>query len=307
MKRKDRTPRFPSRKFFMGVLFAFILLGIGFGVLIFLFLRNANPEENLYDLVRSTATVLGVVTVGGAAAIQYRKQRFAEASAELDRDAKFAALLTTAINHLGSDSEAIRRGALYELKRLAYDSEKDRESAMEIIARFAKEKYNALSDKEKDKSLYTSEIELARDILCILLRDKSIIVDHTKLDLSFTPLAWGNLREADLRSANLGGAKLTLVHLDGAHLERAHLVGAHLDGAYLNEANLTHANLHFANLTNAFLRGADLSEADLTGAVVSVERLLFVLIDANTKLDPHIREELVRLKAKRDRLKAEKK
>jgi hypothetical protein len=284
---RGKAQKLPNSKFLFLMVLAFVLAGVGTGVGIYFLLQPfadaANPSVSLYDLVRTTATILGVITVGGAAAIQYRKQRFMEASvhleeakADLERDMKYAALLTTAIEHLGSDRPAIRRGALYELKRLAIDSEKDRESVLEILARHIKEKAEKIPKDFVEQAEQKSEVAVAKEILYLLLRTQRF----------------------NAANINLEGVDLSRANLFGVNLFGANLSGADLSGADLSWANLSEADLSGADLSGATLNGTILSGADLRNATVTAHQLIQAHISASTLLDDDVRAELDALREK---------
>jgi hypothetical protein len=135
-----------------------------------------DPEQNnLYDVTRTVIATLAALTVGGAAIIQYRKHKIAEidlidrqaanadkraADAE-SRDAKLSERLSMAIEHLGNkDNTSIRVGALYELRRLAEDSPRDRASVQEIVTLFLNEQRGEI---DKLSHIYQSAEEVPRD------------------------------------------------------------------------------------------------------------------------------------------------
>jgi uncharacterized protein YjbI with pentapeptide repeats len=333
---RGKAQKLPNSRFLFLMVLAFVLAGVGAGVGIYFLLQPfadaANPSGSLYDIVRTTATILGVITVGGAAAIQYRKQRFTEASvhleeakADLERDMKYAALLTTAIEHLGNESPAIRRGALYELRRLAIDSEKDRESVLEILVRHAKEKAEKMRNATVEKAELESEVKTTIEILYPLLRTLGFNADNINfegIDFSGTNFIRANLQGAILSGANLSRADLSGAYLNKAYLNKTYLIGANLSKANLSQADLSAANLSWANLNGADLSAADLSAAglsaaglsgadlqaarlfmadlsearlngaDLRGATVTAHQLIQAHIDDSTLLDDDVRAEL---------------
>lgn len=273
------TSILPNSKYLFAVVSIFIIIGIGIGVAIFFILKpyayadSENKSASLYDLVRTTVTILGAITIGGAAAIQYRKQRFDEARAHLERDMKYTALLTTAIEHLGhTESSSIRQGALYELRRLALDSDKDRESVMEIIIRFGKEKTqkvksmakNANNAREINENI--SELIVAKGVLCFLLRTQDF--DASSIDLKGIDMSRGNLTGSNLFQANLSFSKLKRSSLEKAKLCYATLFMANLRNADLTYADLSNAIISNADLSNAFLYEARLSSAELSFAIL---------------------------------------
>jgi uncharacterized protein YjbI with pentapeptide repeats len=145
-------------------------------------------------------------------------------------------------------------GGLYELKRVAQDSARDRENVLEIINRFVISKY----DDDKAPSPQSLEVKTAKEIMALLLRTEKI--NHEKLNLA---------------GAHLEGTNLAEAHLERAHLSYAHLEGAILIGAFLNGARLGGATLIGAKGVLA---------SDLEHCV----------IDETTMLDDDIRAELVK-------------
>jgi len=327
------TSSFLSQKDLFMVISASILLCIIIGILVFLLLRLivfvGGLNESTYDIVLSTVAVLGVITIGGAAVIQYRKQLFIEAAAELDRDAKYSALLSTAIEHLGSESFAVCRGGLYELKRLAIDSKKDRESIIEIISSFIVENSRFRSGIDRETTTSRREeresvVDTAKEIICLLLRCYSDNCEHLNLcgislqgmDLERACLWGANLVNANLSDTNLSHANLMNADLENADLECANMEKAFLDNADFSYANLSNAQLtdasivcvdfEDADLSSACLEYSDLEEADFTnadirgagfaGAKVTAEQLLGARIDDTTLLSQEIRNELDELK-----------
>ena len=333
--KKRKEVKFPSRKFLLPSMALLIFLGLGAGVGIYFLLGTltvVSTTDDMYNVVRTAVAILGVITVGGAAAIQFRKQNFAEASAELERDAKFAALLTRAIEHLGNESIAIRKGAIYELRRLAVDSEKDRESVVEILSGFVREGIEKLSSPEppgngEELPKPEADIFIAAEVLSFLYQGYGCRASLEGLQAEHV-----NLDRVELRGVKLSRAKFTGTSLNGAFLNEANLSRAYLGGAGLKSqgTNLIGANLIGANLrctwlgnacfTVAILDGADLSEAHLHNTIFSgttlknvkfgrahlhgnllqgscnfiAEQLMDAFIHENNELDDTLREELIK-------------
>lgn len=96
-------------------------------------LVGTDRSTTLFDLARSTVTLLGVLTVGGAAAVAYRRQQtlerqhqIAEEHARLERDqelragrADLHARYQQAAAQLGHDEPIIRVAGIYALEALA--------------------------------------------------------------------------------------------------------------------------------------------------------------------------------------------
>lgn len=100
--------------------------------------------------------------------------------------------------------------------------------------------------------------------------------------------AWDiELSRADLRRANPDGVDLSFGNLNGANLESCRFIRANLSNVKAKSANLRHANL-----SHAVLNGAQLQGADLRGARVVGLSTWAVEVDAFTKQDNLILEEL---------------
>ena len=285
MKKKQRTAKWlDNRSLFQSVLAGFVLIllaGIGF----FFAFRWISPESSISYLLRYTSASLGVLALGGTAVVQYRKQKDSENRVELERDMQFATRLTKAVEHLGSDSRAIRNGGLHELLRLAKDSEKDRAPALEIIAQFISH-LQEKSEQHSAKDMFSAFLRRQKaswfwsvDFSCADFSDMILIsADLSGATLYGANLSGANLYHADLTKTNLIGVDLSGAELTNADLSISSLFGANLTntnfyGANLNGANLSHANLRGADLTNADLTNTNLSDADLTDAKIDGAKL----------------------------------
>jgi uncharacterized protein YjbI with pentapeptide repeats len=292
--KQKKEQKLPDWRNLWRVVVVFVLLGLAAYGGIFFFLRGAtDPEqESLYDVAQTAVVILGVVTVGGAAAIQYRKQRVLEQASEMERDTKCSERLTKAIEHLGHDTNvSIRIGAVYELKRLAEDSAKDREDITKILSAFVRMGIEPLSSPQKPTANGTvtlprpgSDIFIAADILSLLFEEYQCRASLDRLyaehvDLSRISLNGAYLREAVLNGggfdcAKLNEANLRETELNKAELNRAELIGAELNGAKLNWAELNWAELNETKLIGAELNWAELNEAKLNKAKLNWAKLI---------------------------------
>ncbi|MDR0898357.1 MAG: pentapeptide repeat-containing protein [Oscillospiraceae bacterium] len=208
------------------------------------------------------------------------KQLQAQLQAQADaHDAKMSERLSMAIEHLGDENLHIRVGALYELRRLAEDSSRDRASIQEIVTQFLNGKRgkiegisrksaenvpkNANGDIEYTKlPQLPSDITVALKTLFFLFEkyredydiDCEISWEHLDaryLNLDLLPFVYAELDyarfdHAILTRSNLGGAALMGAHFDDtwlceSHFDGARLFGAHFDGAQLHDADFSKA------------------------------------------------------------------
>jgi uncharacterized protein YjbI with pentapeptide repeats len=228
------------------------------------------------------------------------KQLQAQLQAQADtHDAKMSERLSMAIEHLADEKLHIRIGALYELRRLVEDSQRDRASIQEIITQFLngkQEEIEELSRPDKDSLPKNERGRIAFDKLPPLPSDIAVALnmlffsyekyrddyieeckiswdylDARYLNLSALPFVKASLREACFDGAYLGGAHFDGAILGDAHFDGAGLRGARFDVAWLLNAHFDGANLEYAHFDNAYLsstyfNGANLEDAHFVGA-----------------------------------------
>ena len=168
--------------------------------------------------------------------------------------------LKNAIEHLGSTSESVRLGGMYELFHLAEDTTSLRQTVLDILCAHIRRKTQEDSYLEKYGSKPSGEIE---SLLAQLFVHGHEIFSGHRVNLSESCL-----NGADLGRARLSGANLRSTYLIEARLEDAHLVGVDLSGAHLNWARLGRACLREASLRFVHLVGANLEQAELHGAII---------------------------------------
>lgn len=214
------------------------------------------------DMLWIAGGILAIVTL----LFTWRRDRLAQRRADLDRDANFTSRYTEAIAQLGSESVAIRLGGVYALERIARDSERDRQTILDVLAAYLRHN-SPHREAALDLTVDSAAVALVLGRITRLSRPTSPV------DLSGANLFGAELSRANLWGANLAGASLSGANLAGAYLGRANLSGANLIRARLRHANLVRARLPRADLTGANLSYADLEQADLhradlTGASV---------------------------------------
>ncbi|WP_207344643.1 pentapeptide repeat-containing protein [Arthrobacter sp. E3] len=181
---------------------------------------------------------------------------------------------TRAIKQLGDVSPVIRLGGIKALERIAQDSERDRQTILDVLWAYLR------SESPLKRSSGVAAGEMKSDTAAAAVAAGRITHLSRPTKLTLLPglnLSGAILDGADLTDASFDGANLTGASFDGANLDGASFSAANLNHAYLNDANLNLANLTGANLSGGDLIGADLSAADLTRANLAGARLL----DAN--------------------------
>ena len=183
--------------------------------------------------------------------------------------------LKNAIEHLGSSSASVRLGGTYELFHLAKDTEKWRQTVLDILCAHIR---GTTSGKEYREQYEARPSEEVQSLLTLLFVDEPDVFEGLHINL------WGSwlhgakllgtqLQRADLAKARLRGATLSEARLQGADLSEAQLQVADLSEAQLQGANLFAAQLQGANLIAAQLQGANFSAAQLQGADLTAAQL----------------------------------
>ena len=192
-----------------------------------------------------------------------------------------------AVEQLASEKIEVRLGGIYALERIAYDSDRDHWTIMEVLTSFIQKK--SILDYElrqkdhadgKKVELMTKDIQAA---LTVIGRRHKKDPPDKKLDLSYAHLSWANLDGAYLDRAKLNGVKLVGATLNHATLFQSDLSGADLGNAKLLYANIGEADLRTATLSMAQLNQANLAHADLDRAILT-EVILTEAILTDTNL-----------------------
>ena len=166
--------------------------------------------------------------------------------------------LKNAIEHLGSSSDSLRLGGIYELFHLAEDTIEWRQTILDILCAHIR---RTTSEKEYQDKYQREPSEEIQSLLTLLFVQGQTVFRGYQTNLVGAWLNGSNLRSAQLQCANLNDA-----HLQGSHLEDAQLQGATLNSAKLQFAWLSNASLRGANVCNASLQLAHLDGAQLQGA-----------------------------------------
>ena len=166
--------------------------------------------------------------------------------------------LKNAIEHLGSSSDSVRLGGIYELFHLAEDTMERRQTILDILCAHIRRTTSEKDYQDKHQREPSEEIQ---SMLTLLFVQGQTAFKGCQANLVGT---W--LNGADLRSAQLQSAKLDNTHLQGSHLEDAQLQGAIVNSAKLQFAWLSNASLQGADVCSASLQLAQLEGAQLQGA-----------------------------------------
>jgi len=208
---------------------------------------------------------------------------FSARTLRLNRRGQLTERFSKAIEHLGSDSRAVRLGGIYALEQIALDSAELHWPVIEVLTAYLREHAAVHPDAEARADGTDPRLPADHQAIATVIGRRRVAQDREdqRLELRGTDLSgvrWDgtHLEGADLVGAQLEGAHLAGAHLaaadlrdaqlEGAHLIDAHLEGASLAGAHLTRALLVRAHLEGANLRRARLEGANLAEAHLERA-----------------------------------------
>jgi Pentapeptide repeats (8 copies) len=213
----------------------------------------------------------------------------------LQQEGQLTDRISKAVEQLGSEKSDISLGGIYQLARIARDSDRDHWPMMQILMSYVERRapLPAMGSTEiKSKcdpfdpydSSGTPDYNLQAALEAIRTRDTAKENRAERVSIVHTDLRYTDLSQADLTSARLVGNDMGYAHLvasvlDGSDLNHsllnysdlsnARLSNAHLEGACLVRANLKGANLRGSNLTNADLRGISFADgADFSAAVL---------------------------------------
>lgn len=247
--------------------------------------------SGVFDAARTTATVLAIVGVGGAALVAYRRQDTAERAHEVaiegqrianaqhtldshkyqldrerhnlethrrrdDREKDLRARFAAIAEQLGSSNFAVRHAAAYALASLAddwHDFEKDdeRQVCVDLLC----------AQLRRPRTTIKSQIGIPSDLppdapaQDLEVRRTMIALLKARRGLKTDSAAWSTC------SIDLGGADLV-----GADFYETDLRSANLVRADLAQTNMMRMKLMNADLRQAHLSASDFSRSDMTKA-----------------------------------------
>jgi uncharacterized protein YjbI with pentapeptide repeats len=247
----------------------------------------------LFDAARTTATLLAVVGVGGAALVAYRRQDTAERSHQVaidsqriatdqleldskkydldrerhtlethrradDQERELRARFTTVAEQLGSGNSAVRHAGAYALASLADDWQRQGKTAERQVCvdLLSAQLRRPRPTNDLQSGARRSSDEPAQD-LEVRKTIVALIRSHRALNADDSSDDWNScaidLSGADLSAFDFNDTNLRGANLDDANLSFTQLVRADLSGAKMARTTLSGTNFHKANLTEASL------------------------------------------------------
>ncbi|TYQ00853.1 UNVERIFIED_ORG: pentapeptide repeat protein [Nocardia globerula] len=257
--------------------------------------------DQWFNAARTTVTLVGIVGLGGAAFLAYRKQVSTEATHLLEQSSGLRDRYTTVAEQLGHDSAAIRLAGVYALASLADDwhdfgNDNERQVCVDLLCAYLRtERPNRLPDtalpaplrgvrRVAGQRLHPSPHSADRDedreeknvrnaIVSLIKTRTGVWTDGPWRPCHFD-LSGAELADADLTLAELRWPNLTDTNLSRANFTQTHLHGAVLTGANLYGASMVNAILRHSILLDADLTLAELADADLTLAYLAHSKLI---------------------------------
>lgn len=250
------------------------------------------------------ATALAALIFTGLSLQQTRAQN------DINEQGQITSRYTAAVDQLGSQSEDVRLGGIFALRRILRDSPTDQSTIVAVLSAFIRNHPPGLAPDMpvSPRAKLPTDIESALGVLTsrswpagqrpdlhgvsfrgLDLHDVSLTgldltgADFVGADLNDASLDNSDLKTATFSTAGQQPADLTGTVLTGANLPYAILTNVNLHYADLSNAGLVGAVLGGANLTDADLPNARLDDADLTGAVLTNAKLRGTNMCAGTK------------------------
>ena len=255
--------------------------------------RIQEPEKRI-QAERETFSTLTQVLGGTFVLISLY---FTARTIQISHETRITNSFFQAMELLGDkDSLSKRIGGIYALERIAWDSEKDHWTIMEVFMSYARQ-YTAIDVyKEKDSPTSLRTPEDIHAVIRAISRRKRIYekgeehaLDLRNLYLVSADFFCGHLQGVLLDGSILDKASFKWANLDKARLRKTSLRGANFTNASLRQSKLADADLTDAVLTNAHLEGTNLSDtvgltnSQIESAIISPETRLPAYLQLRTK------------------------
>ncbi|SUH12167.1 Type III effector pipB2 [Rhodococcus erythropolis] len=252
--------------------------------------------DQWFNAARTTVTLVGIIGLGGAAFLAYRKQISTEATHLLDeathrleQSSGLRNRYTTGAEQLGHDSAAIRLAGVYALASLADDwhafgNDDERQVCVDLLCAYLRTARPPLPRESAQPPKAGSRALAGHPRLRPTPPQPPSLSDgreeqHVRTAI-INSIATRTLRTGpwadclfNLTGANLRGASMSTANLPGANFREAQLTDAQLRGAVMPDVDLSGAILVYADMSEAHLVGAFLSDSNLSDADLSGARL----------------------------------
>ena len=217
-----------------------LLLGVLAVAIVAVFVSDSLQRllSEKYEVLKTIGfCIAGIVSIWLALAANKRANAM-DATAKNTEEGQRQERLKNAIEHLGHKRDSVRMGGAYELFHLAEDTEKLRQTVMNILCAHIRQTTTGQTTREKDyqAEYETKPSEEIQSLLTLLFREEHDVFEGCSINLQGSYLNGANLSKARLKDADLREVQLQTVVFMEAKLERAKLSGAQLQGDFLVEA-----------------------------------------------------------------------
>ena len=225
MARRSKKRRYTMRIAYV-VPVVVVLLAVEAILVTFLLYHRAERK----DILQTAATFWGgtVIAVGLYLTVQ---------TIQVNQEGQITGRYTEAIKQLAHEHISVRVGGIYALERLAFDSEKDFGTVMEVLALYVRQAAPRPNDKNEARSLTDDPlpVDVQAALTVIGRRDPPPSAKGMVIDLS----------ETDLRRARLLGLNFDSVTFERSLLTAADMRDTSLVGANLSpQAIMSHVRIH---------------------------------------------------------------
>lgn len=210
---------------------------------LFVDIVDAKRTELANDARRTGAQVLGLILLGAGA-------YFTGRTVQVTREGQNTERFSKAIDHLGSDSCAVRTGGVYALERIASTSRLERGAVEDVLTAFVRQEAPRRTRAERDPDAPDDVFQPA------------VVPEfgqHHENSDAVEP-SWDHHSPA-IR-VDVAGALAVLARLDPARSMEPRLDLRHADlrEAFLAKARLPYTSVGMTDFRNAFLTDADFTE-----------------------------------------------
>lgn len=182
-----------------------------------------------------------------------------------------------AIEHLGSEKDAIVLGGIYALHRIAQEDKTYRQTVFDILCSYIRDKTSSLKlwgdipEGERGTIKPTIVIQTIIDLLFKISDSQDYIYTGLKANLNGIRCIHANfngahLVDADLNNAHMEGAELKDVHLENANMVMIKCEGTEINNTHFEGASINYANFEGADLDQVHFEGTKLVKANFEGA-----------------------------------------
>ena len=248
-------------------------------------LYDGDNRGIIYAFLRDVAAGC-LVLIGAIALLQRAASQDKTAKATLQSNEQ--TIFKDGLAFLGSKSESVRLGGIYNLHELAIKNPKRSKDILEILCAHLRSKTNDEEDGYQRKNRIRPSVEISSlfELLAgsesklrevyeksneeeYILNFQGAFLNGVHLRgawLKGADLSRARMRKARLMDAQMQGAKFLNAQMQRSRLDRAQMQGVNLFEAQMQDADLLIAKMQGAHLYKTQMQGVNLSMVDMPGA-----------------------------------------